>query len=32
MTSLKESGIKKVVDGITTAEEILQATQEAEGN
>ena len=32
MMTLKESGIAKVKDGITTAEEVLQATQEAEGN
>ncbi len=32
MISLKESGIEKVKNGITTAEEVLQVTQEAEGN
>jgi type IV pilus assembly protein PilB len=32
MMALKESGIEKVKAGITTAEEVLQATQEAEGN
>ena len=32
MTTLQESGIDKVRLGITTAEEVLQATQEAEAN
>ena len=32
MTTLQESGIDKVRAGITTAEEVLQVTQEAEAN
>jgi len=32
MTTLKESGIEKIKAGITTAEEVLQTTQEAKGN
>jgi type IV pilus assembly protein PilB len=32
MTTLKESGIDKIKAGITTAEEVLQTTQEAEAN